>query len=102
MSKHHKKSKKEEDQQTDEPNSLMQSELGNSIIIETDNRDSSFLNDTSRVSYTVLLGNDEESKELVAASQVLCDLNHRYEYAKSESIQPLTDEIERLEKQLVQ
>jgi len=72
---------------------MMQSVLGTSVITETENLDSSFLNESR-----ILI--DEESKELVAASQILCNLNRRYEQAKSESIQPLSDEIARLQEQL--
>ena len=40
--------------------------------------------------------NAEESKELIAASNILRSLNKRYEQAKHETIQPLQDRIEQL------
>ena len=40
--------------------------------------------------------NAEESKELIAASNILRSLNKRYEQAKQETIKPLQDRIEQL------
>ena len=43
-----------------------------------------------------LMQNAEESKELIAASNILRSLNKRYEQAKQETIKPLQDRIEQL------